>query len=149
MMGRGSARLAVQRHAALIRTIFLREKPWVFQEPRPTKLVPLPFSEITNFTHVLNPAFTGFSPLTFHFSPLTLTSHPRARFRCARPNSLALRAPMIESSPAKAKAAATSARAPAWPEPLRPRISRQAAWLGKLVPPPTVPTMRLGKVTVA
>jgi hypothetical protein len=35
MMGRGSARLAVQQHAALIRTIFRSGKPWVFWEPRP------------------------------------------------------------------------------------------------------------------
>jgi len=73
MMGRGSARLAVQQHAALIGTIFLRGKPWVFREPRPTKVVPLPFSEITNVTHVLNPVCTG-------FSPFTLPLHPRARF---------------------------------------------------------------------
>src|SRR5207244_11934627 len=77
------------------------------------------------------------------------TRLPRARRLWARANSFELNAAMIESSPANDKPAQTSANASACSGPAKPRISRHARWLGKLVPPPTVPTIRLGNETDA
>jgi hypothetical protein len=77
-MGRGSARLAVQQHAALIRTIFLRGKAWVFQEPRPTKKVLL-CPSLNCYPH---PEPSVYRLFTFHLSLFTsqLTLTARARF---------------------------------------------------------------------
>src|SRR6185503_5828655 len=74
---------------------------------------------------------------------------PRASRWWARVKWPAVSAPMIESSPASARPAATSEKARAWPDPARPRISRHARCVGSCVPPPTVPTIRLGSVTAA
>src|SRR5580704_120513 len=74
---------------------------------------------------------------------------PRARRAWALVNWLAQSAAVMESSPASTRAAHTSANAVAFPFPARPRMSRQARWLGSPVPPPTVPTIKFGSVTQA
>lgn len=61
----------------------------------------------------------------------------------------ALKAPAIDSSPAKHKPATTSAKARALPLPVSPSSAKHAFWLGSEVPPPTVPTIKFGNVTQA
>jgi len=56
-------------------------------------------------------------------------------------------APLMDSSPARAIAAQISAKARDASSPGSPSTSRHAAGPGSLVPPPTVPTMTLGRVT--
>src|SRR4051794_9390214 len=71
----------------------------------------------------------------------------RVRLAWARGKWPQERAAMIDNSPARAIDAQTSASACALPGPESFRMSRQAFCVGSMVPPPTVPTIRLGNVT--
>src|SRR5882757_11442694 len=58
-------------------------------------------------------------------------------------------APTMANSPANATVATISANFRAWPAPAQPSIERHSCAVGRYVPPPTVPTIRFGKVTEA
>ena len=72
---------------------------------------------------------------------------PKAACACAKVSAAS--DAVSDSSPARTAAPAISASFLARPGPAQPRALRHSCWPGRHVPPPTLPTIRFGNVTLA